>query len=118
MSKERCIMPNMPYCPDCKYGNISYKDEDYDGYEPPTSCKWNCLLPDTRPMEEIKKDLVNQIYRLHGNTITTITVKRYIDEAVRTHNVEMDLLKGKLEAEIYELENKLKKYEQLEDDCR
>lgn len=125
MSKERCIMPNMPYCPSCKYGNVVYKDEDYDGYETPTDCEWSCLLPDTRPMEEIKKELLSRIEKYNnGNNILYKVAKfyfnitrEYMNEAVRTHEAEMDLLRGELEDEIYELESKLKKYEQVDDDC-
>lgn len=46
MKNERtitnCIMPEMPYCPNCKYGYIAYKDEDYGGIETPTECEWIC----------------------------------------------------------------------------
>lgn len=44
MSDNNCIMPEMPYCPACEYGHIVYKDEDYDGIEPPTECEWVCTL--------------------------------------------------------------------------
>lgn len=33
-----CIMPEMPYCPACKYGYIT-KSED----APDTDCEWVCL---------------------------------------------------------------------------
>lgn len=35
-----CIMPEMPYCPACKYGYIQ-RDENSD-----TDCEWICLLRD------------------------------------------------------------------------
>lgn len=33
-----CIMPEMPYCPACKYGYI-IRSED----APDTDCEWICL---------------------------------------------------------------------------
>ena len=41
---NKCIMPEMPYCPVCKYGHVTYKDEDYDGIEQPTECEWHCMI--------------------------------------------------------------------------
>lgn len=43
MDEPTCIMPECPYCPTCEYGYVAYKDEDYDGYEPPTDSKWICM---------------------------------------------------------------------------
>ena len=44
MNNNKCIMLEQPYCPCCPHGYISYKDEDYDGYEPPTKCEWYCMI--------------------------------------------------------------------------
>lgn len=33
-NKKLCIMPDMPYCPACKYGYIVEIDE--------TECEWHC----------------------------------------------------------------------------
>jgi hypothetical protein len=41
---DKCIMPEQQYCPCCPNGYISYKDEDYEGYEIPTECEWGCTL--------------------------------------------------------------------------
>lgn len=35
MTEKPCIMPEMPYCPACKYGLIVPIDE--------TECEWKCL---------------------------------------------------------------------------
>lgn len=35
MTETPCIMPEMPYCPACKYGLIVTIDE--------TECEWKCL---------------------------------------------------------------------------
>ena len=37
-NKKLCIMPEMPYCPCCKYGYIVYIDE--------TETEWRCLYND------------------------------------------------------------------------
>lgn len=42
---DRCIMPEMPYCPACRYGYIVYPEwvetaQDLEG----CSCEWVCLL--------------------------------------------------------------------------
>lgn len=42
---DRCIMPEMPYCPACCYGHIVYPEsvetaQDLEG----CSCEWVCLL--------------------------------------------------------------------------
>ena len=41
---DDCIMPEMPYCPSCQYGYIVHDDSDYDGYEQPVFCNWECLF--------------------------------------------------------------------------
>ena len=41
----KCIMPEMPYCPDCKYGRVEYPDwveTREDAYD--SGCKWICTL--------------------------------------------------------------------------
>lgn len=46
-----CIMPEMPYCPACKYGNVQYSPDevecasDLEG----ASCEWLCLNSVKRP---------------------------------------------------------------------
>ena len=42
---DKCIMPEMPYCPACPHGYISYSDdiETYSDLEG-CSCEWICLL--------------------------------------------------------------------------
>lgn len=35
MTEKPCILPEMPYCPACKYGLIVPIDE--------TECEWKCL---------------------------------------------------------------------------
>lgn len=47
MANDKCIMPEMPYCPACPHGHIEYPDwvetyEDTQGCE--CECKWVCLL--------------------------------------------------------------------------
>ena len=49
---NKCIMPEMPYCPTCTYGRVEYPDwvetyEDTQGCE----CKWVCLLTDKEEIE-------------------------------------------------------------------
>ena len=41
---DKCITPEMPYCPSCPKGGVIYKDEDCDGYEEPTDCEWYCMI--------------------------------------------------------------------------
>jgi predicted transcriptional regulator len=48
--KRPCIVPEMPYCPNCKYGYTTFpedttKQDIIDGCE----CKWGCLNTVTRP---------------------------------------------------------------------
>lgn len=38
-----CIMPEMPYCPCCPHGIISYPEETYPGEEG-IFTDWNCAL--------------------------------------------------------------------------
>lgn len=38
MKQIACIMPEMPYCPVCKYGLIIPVDD--------TECEWECLYED------------------------------------------------------------------------
>lgn len=38
--EDRCIMPEMPYCPACKYGYIEYLNE--------TDTVWHCRVDDFR----------------------------------------------------------------------
>lgn len=47
---DRCIMPEMPYCPACRYGYIVYPEwvemaQDLEG----CSCEWVCLLEGAPP---------------------------------------------------------------------
>lgn len=44
-----CIMPEMPYCPACEFGRVSYPEwvetyEDTQGAE----CNWECLCTEDR----------------------------------------------------------------------
>ena len=39
MKTKKCIMPECPYCPSCKYGYI-YHNEDWED----DTTEWNCLL--------------------------------------------------------------------------
>lgn len=48
-----CIMPEMPYCPACKYGYISYSEQS------DTDSEWICLCTDEdilRALDERKED--------------------------------------------------------------
>lgn len=36
--RNKCIMPNQPYCPACMYGYIYESPESED-------CEWHCLAP-------------------------------------------------------------------------
>lgn len=48
-----CIMPEMPYCPVCKYGYISYSEQS------DTDSEWICLCTDEdilRALDERKED--------------------------------------------------------------
>lgn len=45
MANDKCIMPEMPYCPACPHGYIVYPDNvetsrDLEG----CSCEWICML--------------------------------------------------------------------------
>lgn len=49
---DNCIMPEMPYCPACRYGYIVYPEwvetaQDLEG----CSCEWVCLLEGAPPHE-------------------------------------------------------------------
>lgn len=44
MENERCIMPEMQYCPACKYGLIIPSEDYIPGDCLPQSEKWKCLL--------------------------------------------------------------------------
>lgn len=43
--EERCIMPEMPYCPACEYGYIEYLNE--------TDTIWHCMVDDYRKSEKM-----------------------------------------------------------------
>lgn len=45
MANNKCIMPEMPYCPACEHGHIEYPDwvETYEDTQG-CSCKWICML--------------------------------------------------------------------------
>ena len=45
MANDKCIMPEMPYCPACPHGYIAYPDdvETYSDLEG-SSCEWICML--------------------------------------------------------------------------
>ena len=49
INTENCIMPEMPYCPACKYGSIVHEEEpDPSGYE---FNEWVCLY-DPKPVQK------------------------------------------------------------------
>jgi hypothetical protein len=41
---ESCIMPEMPYCPACQYGYVSFYNDDFEGIENIQFTKWCCCL--------------------------------------------------------------------------
>jgi hypothetical protein len=42
MKTDNCIMPEMPYCPCCPYGNVFYP-EGFD-FEEGVEVEWICML--------------------------------------------------------------------------
>lgn len=44
MGNERCIMPEMPYCPMCEYGHVVYPDYFDPDDDVPVFTEWICLL--------------------------------------------------------------------------
>lgn len=40
--EHSCIMPECPYCPDCKYGFISYPEDTMPG-ETDINTEWHCI---------------------------------------------------------------------------
>ena len=46
--EDRCIMPEMPYCPACKYGYIEYLNE--------TDTVWHCRADDFRKKTNDKRN--------------------------------------------------------------
>lgn len=52
MTEKPCIMPEMPYCPACKYGLILPIDE--------TDCEWRCLY-DGQEETETNRDAIGEI---------------------------------------------------------
>ena len=51
---DNCIMPEMPYCPDCPHGLILYP-EWVETYEDTLdfSCEWICLLKESEKPNEL-----------------------------------------------------------------
>lgn len=45
-NNKLCIMPEMPYCPACKYGYIVKIDE--------TECEWHCTYDGCQEMKEVR----------------------------------------------------------------
>lgn len=43
---EKCIMPEMPYCPACTYGYVTYDSNEVECKAdiPGSSCGWHCKL--------------------------------------------------------------------------
>ena len=50
--EDRCIMPEMPYCPACEYGYIEYLNE--------IDTVWNCMVDDhgKETKDKCNEDLV------------------------------------------------------------
>lgn len=48
--KNNCIMPEMPYCPCCKYGYV----EHFEGND--TDTVWHCLKKEEAYAGNIKED--------------------------------------------------------------
>lgn len=44
-----CIMPEMPYCPACKFGHVFYPDDAESIYD---ECEWVCTCTDEDLKEE------------------------------------------------------------------
>lgn len=68
MEKEYCVMPEMPYCPGCKYGYTSYPSdvETYADTEG-SSCEWVC----TRTLKDHNKDLIAEFPYLQPRNVWT-----------------------------------------------
>lgn len=51
MANNKCIMPEMPYCPACPHGYVAYPD-DVETYEDTQgcSCEWVCMLDNEEEM--------------------------------------------------------------------
>ena len=49
--RKPCIMPEMPYCPACKYGNVQYSPDEVECASEleGASCEWLCLNSVKRP---------------------------------------------------------------------
>ena len=45
MDNKKCLMPEIPYCPACKYGYIEHFEDDESRTE------WHCLAPDVVDVE-------------------------------------------------------------------
>lgn len=53
---EKCIMPEMPYCPCCRYGLIIYPEDTNNIYD--SDPEWVCMLES----EEKEKDDSSRAY--------------------------------------------------------
>lgn len=57
--ENRCIMPEMPYCPACEYGYIEYLNE--------TDTVWHCMVDDFRKRTNDKRNDKNLRFRGEKN---------------------------------------------------
>lgn len=44
IDEEKCIMPEMPYCPSCPYGSVVYDEDSFYAGDDIVYTEWLCSL--------------------------------------------------------------------------